>query len=161
VPDVQKQHGQAEQTMGTANLFSSHQVAEHAQETRVSVARPSSIFSAAIACLGVAYALSWLEFALAVMVGTAGTGSTATPIAAMVASRILIGGLYLCVALRLQWARWLTVVLGLASVILVGPMLGTEWSALPVAAAITGATLVCKLAASLFLVSLALSSRKY
>jgi hypothetical protein len=138
--------------MGTANLFS-HHAAGTTHDARVP--RRTSVFSAALVCLGAAYALSWLEFALAVMIATG--NATATPIAAMVASRILIGGLYLCVALRLLWARWLTVTLGLAAVILVGPMLGAEWRAFPVAAVVTGATLVCKLAASLFLVSPALS----
>jgi hypothetical protein len=140
--------------MGTANLFS-HHAEDHAEEARVSVTPRTSILSAALACLGVAYALSWLEFALAVMVTPA--SASATPVAAMIASRILIGGLYLCVAFRLQWARWLTVALGLVSVTLVGPMLGAEWTALPGAAVVTGATLVCKLAASLFLISLAVA----
>jgi hypothetical protein len=144
--------------MGTANLFS-HHAADHAQAAGVTVptaTRPVSFLPAAMACLGVAYALSWLELALSVMVGA---GSTSAPVAAMAASRVLLGGLYLCVALRLQWARWLTVALGLVSVIVVGPMLGAEWSAYPVAAVVTGATLVCKLAASLFLISLTASSQ--
>jgi hypothetical protein len=75
------------------------------------------------------------------------------PVAALVASRALMGGLYVCVAFRLQWARWITVVLGFASVVLVAPMLGAEWRAFPAAALVTGAVLVCKLAASIFLLS--------
>jgi hypothetical protein len=138
--------------MGAANL-SSHHAAGHAQDAPVPL--HASLLSVALACLGVAYALSWLEFALAVIIGTGSTG--ATPIAAMVASRVLMGGLYLCVAFRLVWARWLTVAIGLASVIFVGPMLGAEWNAFPGGAVITGAELVCKLAASVFLISLAVS----
>jgi hypothetical protein len=103
--------------------------------------------SAALACLGVAYALSWAEMGLALMT------DTSEPAAAMIASHVLIGGLYVCVALRLQWARWITVVLGFASVVLVGPMLGAEWRIFPTAALVTGAVLVCKLAASIFLLS--------
>jgi hypothetical protein len=144
--------------MGTANLFS-HHAPDHAQAARVpgiATTRSASFLPAAMACLGVAYALSWLELALAVFSGPA---ATSAPLAAMVASRILLGGLYLCVALRLLWARWLTVALGLASVMVVGPMLGAEWSEFPIAAVVTGATLVCKLAASSFLISLAASSQ--
>jgi hypothetical protein len=143
--------------MGTAKLFSHHPVdAQGVLVSATTVTRPVSLLSAAMACLGVAYALSWLELALAVMVGGA---SASAPVAAMVASRVLLGGLYLCVALRLQWARWLTVALGLASAIFVGPMLGAEWSAFPLAALVTGATLVCKLGASLFLISLSMSPK--
>jgi hypothetical protein len=103
--------------------------------------------STALVCLGLAYALSWAETGLALMTGPG------EPIAALIASRALIGGLYLCVALRLQWARWVTVVLGFASAVLVGPMLGAEWRAIPVAALVTGIVLVFKLAASIFLLS--------
>ena len=100
----------------------------------------------ALVCLGLAYALSWAEMGLALMTGPG------EPIAALIASRALIGGLYLCVAFRLQWARWITVVLGFAAVVLVGPMLGAEWHAFPVAALVTGTVLVFKLAASIFLI---------
>ncbi|MDN7184205.1 hypothetical protein M0D69_40570 [Caballeronia sp. SEWSISQ10-4 2] len=108
--------------------------------------REKALFAALI-CLGVAYALSWAEMGLALI---AGPGE---PVAALVASRALMGGLYVCVAFRLQWARWITVVLGFASVVLVAPMLGGEWRAFPAAALVTGAVLVCKLAASIFLLS--------
>jgi hypothetical protein len=103
--------------------------------------------STALVCLGVAYVLSWAEMGLALMVGPN------EAVAPLVASRVLIGGLYVCVALRLQWARWITVILGLASVALVGPLLAAEFRAFPTAAFITGAVLVCKLAASIFLLS--------
>ncbi|SAL21377.1 hypothetical protein AWB64_01573 [Caballeronia sordidicola] len=103
--------------------------------------------STAIACLGVAYVLSWAEMGLALMVGPN------EPLAPLIASRVLIGGLYVCVALRLQWARWLTVALGVASVVLVGPMLGVEWRMFPTAAIVTGIVLVSKLAAAIFLLS--------
>lgn len=103
--------------------------------------------SVALACLGIGYALSWAEMGLALMVGPG------EPVAALIASRVLIGGLYACVAIRLQWARWMTVVLGFAAAVLVGPMLGAEWRVFPTAALVTGAVLVCKLAASVFLLS--------
>lgn len=103
--------------------------------------------SAALMCLGVAYALSWAEMGLALIAGPS------EPVAALVASRALMGGLYVCVAFRLQWARWITVVLGFASVVLVAPLLGGEWRAFPAAAIVTGMMLVCKLAASIFLLS--------
>lgn len=102
---------------------------------------------AALVCLGLAYALSWAEMGLALMTGPG------EPIAALIASRALIGSLYLCVAFRLQWARWITVVLGFAAVVLVGPMLGAEWHAFPVAALVTGTVLVFKLATSILLIS--------
>jgi hypothetical protein len=104
--------------------------------------------SAALACLGMAYALSWAEVALAQLMT-----HPEEPVAALVASHVLVGGLYVCVAFRLQWARWITVALGFASVVLVGPMLGAEWRVFPTAALVTGAVLVSKLAASIFLLS--------
>lgn len=107
----------------------------------------SAAFSTALACLGVAYALSWIELGIALL------GSTQEPAAPMVVSHVLVGALYACVAFRLQWARWVTVALGIGSVIIVGPMIGAEWRAIPLAALVTGSALVCKLAASLFLLS--------
>jgi hypothetical protein len=103
--------------------------------------------STAIACLGVAYVLSWAEMGLALMVGPD------EPLAPLVASRILVGGLYACVAMRFQWARWTAIALGVASIVIVGPMLAAEWRVLPTAAVVTGAVLVAKLAASIFLLS--------
>lgn len=128
--------------MSTVNTFS-----HDATQSSVASMSRSSVFSAALICLGVAYALSWVEMALAMMTSPAGNT------AALITSHVLMGGLYLCVALRLQWARWLTVALGVGAVLLVGPMVGPEWRAFPLAAVVTGAMLVCKLAASLFLLS--------
>ena len=104
-------------------------------------------FSTAVAFLGVAYVLSWAEMGLALMVGPD------EPLAPLIASRILVGGLYACVAMRFQWARWTAVALGIASVVLVGPMLAAEWRMFPTAAVLTGAVLVAKLAGSIFLLS--------
>jgi hypothetical protein len=130
--------------MNTTNTYSN----EDLQQAQVMGAPwREQALSTAVVCLGLAYALSWAEMGLALMTGPG------EPIAALIASRALVGGLYLCVAFRLQWARWITVVLGVASVVLVGPMLGAEWRALPVAALVTGTVLVFKLAASIFLLS--------
>lgn len=104
-------------------------------------------FSIAIACLGVAYVLSWAELGLAFMTGPN------EPLAPLIASRVLVGGLYACVAMRLQWARWTAVALGIASVAFVGPMLAAEWRMFPTAAFVTGAMLAAKLAASVLLLS--------
>jgi hypothetical protein len=109
-------------------------------------------FRSALACLGAAYALSWAEFALTLAIGLPGDASS-HPVAASIVSRVLVGLLYLCVASRLQWARWLTVMLGLLSVALVAPTMGMQWHAFPAGALAGGAGLVCKLAASLYLAS--------
>jgi hypothetical protein len=130
--------------MNTINTYSNGALQ---QAPRMRAAWRDQALSTAMVCLGLAYALSWAEMGLALMTGPG------EPIAALIASRGLIGGLYLCVAFRLQWARWITVVLGVASVVLVGPMLGAEWRAFPVAALVTGAVLVFKLAASIFLLA--------
>jgi hypothetical protein len=130
--------------MSTTNTYSNEAV-HHARGVRARWREQA--LSTALGCLGLAYALSWAEMGLALMVGPN------RPVAALIASHVLIGGLYVCVALRLQWARWLTVVLGFASVILVSPMLGAEWRVFPTAALVPGAALVCKLAASIFLLS--------
>jgi len=130
--------------MNTTNTYSNEALE---QAPRVPTPWREQALSTAMVCLGLAYALSWAEMGLALMTGPG------EPIAALIASRALIGGLYLCVAFRLQWARWITVVLGVASVVLVGPMLGAEWRAFSVAALVTGAVLVLKLAASIFLLS--------
>ena len=130
--------------MNTTNTLSN----EALQQTQgVRAPWRKQALSTALVCLGLAYALSWAEMGLALMNGPG------EPIAALIASRALIGGLYACVAFRLQWARWITVVLGFTSVVLVGPMLGAEWHAFPVAALVTGVVLVFKLAASMFLLS--------
>jgi hypothetical protein len=113
---------------------------------------PEQRFTSAIACLGAAWALSWAEFALTLAIGLPGDASS-HPLAAMVASRVLVGLLYVCVASRLQWARWFTVALGFASVALVAPTLALQWHVFPAAAFVCGAALVCKFAASLYLLS--------
>jgi len=134
--------------MNTTNTYSN----EALQQTQgVRVPLREQAFSTALVCLGLAYALSWAEMGLALITGPG------EPIAALIASRALMGGLYMCVAFRLQWARWITVVLGFASVVLVGPMIGAEWHAFPVAALLTGVVLMFKLAASIFLLSPAAS----
>jgi hypothetical protein len=113
---------------------------------------PEQRFTSAIACLGAAYALSWTEFALTLAIGLPGDASS-HPVAASIASRVLVGLLYICVASRLQWARWLTVALGFLSVALVAPTLSMQWHVFPAGAFVSGAALVCKFAASLYLLS--------
>lgn len=108
--------------------------------------------SSALACLGAAYALSWIEFALMLAIGLPGDTSS-HPVAASIVSRMLVGVLYGYVAWRLQWTRWLTVALGLLSVVLVAPTIAMQWQVFPAGAFVCGAALVCKLAASLYLLS--------
>ncbi|SAL01701.1 hypothetical protein [Caballeronia ptereochthonis] len=117
-----------------------------------SAAAPGQRFASALACLGAAYALSWAEFALMLAIGLPGDASS-HPLAASIVSRVLVGLLYACVASRLQWARWLTVALGFLSVALVAPTIALQWHAFPAGAFVCGAALVCKLAASLYLLS--------
>jgi hypothetical protein len=116
------------------------------------IVTPEQRFTSAVACLGAAYALSWTEFALTLAIGLPGEASS-HPVAASIASRVLVGLLYLCVASRLQWARWLTVALGFLSVALVAPTLAMQWHVFPAGAFVSGAALVCKFAASLYLLS--------
>jgi hypothetical protein len=113
---------------------------------------PEQRFTSALACLGAAYALSWAEFALTLAIGLPGDASS-HPLAASVLSRVLVGLLYVCVASRLQWARWLTVALGFVSVALVAPTLALQWHMFPAGAFVSGVALVCKFAASLYLLS--------
>lgn len=123
------------------------------QQTPPSVAvTPEQRFTSAMACLGAAWALSWVEFALTLAIGLPGNASS-HPLAASIASRLLVGLLYVCVASRFQWARWLTVVLGFVSVALVAPTLALQWHVFPAGAFVSGVGLVCKLAASLYLLS--------
>jgi len=134
--------------MITTNTYSTEAVPETTARTfDLRAPWTQKAFSTAIACLGVAYVLSWAELGLTLMVGPN------EPLAPLIASRILVGGLYACVAMRFQWARWTAVMIGMASVGLVGPMLATEWRMFPTAAVVTGALLVAKLAASVFLLS--------
>jgi len=132
--------------MSTIQTFTTD-AAQAGRNVRSGAPTRSAAFSTALACLGVAYALSWVEMGIALL------GSTHEPAAPMVVSHVLVGALYACVAFRLQWARWVTVALGIGSVIVVGPMVGAEWRVIPLAALVTGSALVCKLAASLFLLS--------
>ncbi|GJH19237.1 hypothetical protein CBA19CS22_21865 [Caballeronia novacaledonica] len=122
------------------------------QTTTRHTVTPEQRFTSAIACLGAAYALSWAEFALTLAIGLPGDASS-HPLAASIASRVLVGLLYVCVASRLQWARWLAAALGFASVALVAPTLALQWHVFPAAAFVSGAGLVCKFAASLYLLS--------
>ncbi|KND61940.1 hypothetical protein BVER_01541c [Candidatus Burkholderia verschuerenii] len=109
-------------------------------------------FTTALLCLGAAYALSWAEFGLALVVGFPGNLES-HPLAASVASRVLLALLYLCVASRLQWARWVTIALGLCSVLFVAPTIALQWHVFPAAAMICGVSIVFKLAASIYLLS--------
>ncbi|MDR5857631.1 hypothetical protein P9239_02250 [Caballeronia sp. LZ062] len=132
---------------------------ETAQETLVDARAAAPVrtaaqqrFKSALACLGAAYALSWAELGLALAVGFPGDAAS-HPVAASIVSRVLVGLLYVCVASRLQWARWLTVALGFVAVALVAPTLALQWHVFPAAAVVSGLTLACRLAASLFLLS--------
>lgn len=108
--------------------------------------------AAALASLALAYALSWAELGLAATIGLPGDAGS-HPLAASVVARVLVGLLYLCVAARLQWARWVTTALGFASVALVTPTLALQWDTFPAAAVVSGVALVCRLSASLFLLA--------
>ncbi len=103
-----------------------------------------------LVCLGGAYALSWAELAL--VMGFPGDAAGHS-VAASIASRVLIGLLYLCVASRLQWARWVTVGVGFCSVLVIAPTLALQWHTFPAGAVMCGADLVCQLAATLYLLS--------
>jgi hypothetical protein len=124
---------------------------EESRPATISVPTSDHRFRHALACLGAAWALSWAELALAVSVGLPGE-ATAHPLAASVVSRVLVALLYACVAARLQWARWVTVALGIVSVAFVAPTLALQWHVFPAAAVVCGAGLVCKLAASFYLI---------
>jgi len=97
-------------------------------------------------------ALSWAELALTLAMGFPGEAAS-HPIAASIVSRVLVGLLYVCVASRLQWARWMTVALGFVSVALVAPTLALQWHVFPAAAVVSGLTVACRLAASLYLLT--------
>jgi hypothetical protein len=111
-------------------------------------------FSIALACLGMSYALAWLELPLghaAPLSVVDGVSAIAEPLAAALTARAIVGLLYVFVALRYAWARWTTVVLGFASAALVGPLLPAEWGVFSLGALITGAGLAAKLLAALLL----------
>lgn len=111
-------------------------------------------FSIALACLGLSYALAWLELPLAQFASI--PAENATPVspslAAALTARVIVGVLYAFVALRHAWARWLTVALCLASIVLVSPLLPQEWVAFPLGASVTALELAAKLIAAVLLV---------
>jgi hypothetical protein len=109
-------------------------------------------FAAAMASLAAAYVLSWLELVSVMIAGMPGDAGD-HPLAASIVSRVLVGMLYLSVAWRLQWARWLTVLLGFASVALVGPTLALQWQVFPAGAMVSGMALACRLSASVCLMA--------
>lgn len=117
---------------------------------RVPLARASARrFAIAIACLGVSYALNWIELPLGhvALVPADSASPVSSTLAAALTARALIGLLYALVALRYGWARWLTVVLCLASALFVAPLLPLEWRVFRLGALITGFGLAMKLIA--------------
>ncbi len=110
-------------------------------------------FSIALACLGVSYALAWMELPLGQLAAlpTANAAPGSWALAAALVARSMIGLLYAFVALRHAWARWLTVVLCFASVAFAGPMLPLEWHVFPLGAWVTGLGLAGKLIAAVLL----------
>jgi hypothetical protein len=106
----------------------------------------------ALLCLLAGYTLAWIELLLAFPVSPGETARiAASPLVAAVLARILLGVLYLLVALRRAWARWTVVALGFLSAFCVTPMLPGEWNVFPLAALVTGSGVVCKLAAAVLL----------
>lgn len=109
----------------------------------------------ALICLFAGYALAWIELPLAFPAspGEIATAATAavSPLVAAVVARILLGALYVFVALRRAWARWAVVALGFLSAVFVAPMLPGEWQVFPLAALVTGLGVVCKLMAAILL----------
>jgi hypothetical protein len=109
-------------------------------------------FRLALACIFVGYALAWVEIPLELAVSPSeATAADASPLAAAIVARVLLGVLYLFVAFRHAWARWTVVALGFVSALFVAPMLPGEWQVFPVAALVTGLGVVCKLAAAILL----------
>lgn len=110
-------------------------------------------FALALACLGVSYALAWIELPLAYAAPTPADGmqGVSSTLAAALSARVLIGVLYALVALRYAWARWVAVALCFASVALVAPLLPLEWRAFQLGALVTGLGLASKLAAAVLL----------
>ncbi len=109
-------------------------------------------FRIALICLAASYLLAWIElpFEFASRPGEAAMAG-ASPLLAAIVARVLLGVLYLFVALHRTWARWIAVALGLLSALFVAPMLPGEWHAFPLAAIVTGLGTLCKLAAALLL----------
>lgn len=131
--------------MQAIDLFSATSASFHARDRKRLIA--------ALAFLGAAYALSWIEFGLVVQLAQP-YPETPALLAACWASRLLAGGLILCVANGYRWARWLAVAIGAAAPAFTLPLLFSEWSAFPIAGAVTTAMLACKLGAAIALVLL-------
>ena len=110
-------------------------------------------FSLALACLGVSYALAWIELPLGQLAPapTGGASAASSALAAALIARLLVGVLYAFVALRHAWARWLTVALGFASVVFTGPLLPAEWHVFALGACVTGLGLAGKAIAAILL----------
>lgn len=115
--------------------------------------RAARRFSIALACLGMSYALTWIELPLGSLTPASPHGATpvAATLAAALTARVLIGLLYVFVALRHTWARWITVVLCFASAVFVVPLLPAEWRVFPFGTLVTGLGLACKLLAAVLL----------
>jgi hypothetical protein len=107
-------------------------------------------FREALACVFAGYALAWVEIPLQLAVPPS-EATTASPLAAAIIARVLLGVLYMFVALRFAWARWTVVALGFLSALFVVPMLPGEWQVFPLAAFVTGLGVVCKLTAAILL----------
>ncbi len=109
-------------------------------------------FRRALACVFTGYAVAWVELPLQLALSPSeATAANASPLAAAIIARVLLGVLYIFLVLRLAWARWTVVALGLLSAFFVAPMLPGEWQAFPLAALVTGLGVVCKLAAAILL----------
>lgn len=126
------------------------EVRRHALEPRA-----ATRLNIALMCLGVSYALAWLEIPLSFATSLPGESSMAggSPLVAAIIARLLLGVLYAFVALCYGWARWLTVVMSLLAVVFVGPLLPAEWQTFALGALVTGTGLAAKLAAALLLIA--------
>ncbi|HEV3106679.1 MAG TPA: hypothetical protein VGZ01_13425 [Trinickia sp.] len=126
----------------------------HAIETRLHSLEPRAArrFGTALVCLVASYALAWLEIPLSFFSAAAESPPATSSLAAAIIARVLVGVLYVFVALGRAWARWLTVALCLLSVALVTPLLALEWRVLPLGALVTALGLACKLAAAVLLI---------
>jgi hypothetical protein len=91
--------------------------------SNATMSRPkvSRRFIAALACLGLAYALSWGELWFSMHL--AGSSRGASSLLAALTSRALVGILILCVAEGSAWARAIVIALGVASAVATLPLL--------------------------------------
>ncbi len=109
-------------------------------------------FRVALICLFATYVLAWIEIPLEFAFQPGETAAAgASPLFAAVVARVLLGALYLFVALHRTWARWTVVALGFLSAAFVTPMLPGEWQAFALAAVVTGLGVMGKLAAAILL----------